>query len=138
MKTVKVVAAVMKAVNDQGEPMIFATQRGYGAFKDGWEFPGGKIEPGETPEEALKREIMEELDTSIAVGNLIDTVEYDYPDFHLSMKCFACSIQSGNLHLVEHEAAKWLSADRLDSVDWLPADVTLIPRIAGLLKASAL
>ena len=87
---------------------------------------------------ALRREIREELETEIHVGELIDTIEYDYPDFHLSMKCFACSIQSGNLHLVEHEAAKWLSADRLDSVDWLPADVTLIPRIAGLLKASAL
>ena len=117
---------------------VFATQRGHGEFKDGWEFPGGKIEPGETPEDALRREIREELETDVLIRELIDTIEYDYPDFHLSMKCFACSIQSGNLHLVEHEAAKWLSADRLDSVDWLPADVTIIPRIAGLLKASAL
>lgn len=99
---------------------------------------GGKIEPGETPEDALRREIREELETDVLVMELIDTIEYVYHDFHLSMRCFACSIQSVNLHLVEHEAAKWLSADRLDSVDWLPADVTIIPRIAGLLKASAL
>lgn len=90
MKTVRVVAAVIKAVNEKSEPIIFATQRGYGPLKGGWEFPGGKIEPGETPQEALKREIMEELDTEIAVGELIDTIEYDYPDFHLSMDCFWC------------------------------------------------
>ncbi len=133
MKTIEVVAAVIFK-----DGKVFATQRGHGDFKDGWEFPGGKIEPGETPEDALRREIREELETDVLVRELIDTIEYDYTDFHLSMKCFACSIQSGNLHLVEHEAAKWLSADRLDSVDWLPADVTIIPRIAGLLKASAL
>ena len=112
---------------------VFATQRGYGAFKDGWEFPGGKVEAGESPEEALRREIREELETEIQVGELIDTIEYDYPDFHLSMKCYACTILSGNLHLVEHEAARWLSADQLDSVEWLPADITLIPKIARLL-----
>ena len=121
------------------EGMILAASRNDTVSNSGqWEFPGGKVEAGESPEDALRREIREELETEIRVGELIDTIEYDYPDFHLSMKCFACSIQSGNLHLVEHEAAKWLSADRLDSVDWLPADVTIIPRIAGLLKASAL
>ena len=103
MKTVRVVAAVIKAVNDKKEPIIFATQRGYGEFKDGWEFPGGKIEAGETPQEALKREIMEELDTEVKVGTLIDTIEYDYPNFHLSMDCFWCEILSGDLVLKEHD-----------------------------------
>ena len=112
---------------------VFATQRGYGAFKDGWEFPGGKVEEGESPEEALRREIREELETEIHVGELIDTIEYDYPDFHLSMRCYVGEIISGNLHLVEHEAARWLTADQLDSVAWLPADITLIPKIARLL-----
>ena len=97
MKTVKVVAAVIKALNQEGEPIIFATQRGYGEFKDGWEFPGGKIEEGETPQEALKREIMEELDTEITVGKLIDTIEYDYPTFHLSMDCFWCEVVKGEI-----------------------------------------
>ena len=129
MKTVRVVAAVIKATNETGEPIIFATQRGYGDFKGGWEFPGGKIEEGETPQEALKREIMEELDTEITVGELIDTIEYDYPTFHLSMDCFWCEVASGNLELKEHEAAKWLSKDQLDSVEWLPADVTIIELI---------
>lgn len=129
MKTVRVVAAVIKATNETGEPIIFATQRGYGDFKGGWEFPGGKIEEGETPQEALKREIMEELDTEITVGELIDTIEYDYPTFHLSMDCFWCEVASGNLVLKEHEAAKWLSKDQLDSVEWLPADVTIIELI---------
>ena len=128
MKEIKVVAAV---IFQDGK--VFATQRGYGPFKDGWEFPGGKIEAGESPEEALRREISEELETKIEVGELIDTIEYDYPDFHLSMKCFACRIISGDLHLVEHEAARWLNADQLDTVDWLPADITLIPKIARLL-----
>lgn len=105
MKTIKVVAAVIKGKDKDGEPVIFATQRGYGEFKDGWEFPGGKIEPGETPQEALKREIIEELDTSIEVGNHIDTIEYDYPAFHLSMECFWCEILEGNLVLKEHEAS---------------------------------
>lgn len=129
MKTIRVVAAVIKAVKEDGRTMIFATQRGYGEFKGGWEFPGGKIEPGETPQQALCREIMEELDTKIQVGDLIDTIEYDYPAFHLSMDCFWCEVLSGNLVLKEHEAARWLTSDELDSVEWLPADVTLIDKI---------
>ncbi len=129
MKTIKVVAAVIKAVNKNGEDIIFATQRGYGEFKDGWEFPGGKIEEGETPQEALKREIMEELDTEISVGKLIDTIEYDYPTFHLSMDCFWCEVIKGNLVLKEAEDAKWLKKNELDKVDWLPADVELIGKI---------
>lgn len=129
MKTVRVVAAVIKAENENGQPIIFATQRGYGDLKGGWEFPGGKIEEGETPQEALKREIMEELDTEISVGDLIDTIEYDYPTFHLSMDCFWCQIVKGDLVLKEHEAAKWLRMDELDSVEWLPADVLLVKQI---------
>ena len=129
MKTVRVVAAVIKAVNESGETIIFETQRGYGDFKGGWEFPGGKIEAGETPQEALKREIMEELDTEISVGERIDTIEYDYPEFHLSMDCFWCEIVSGNLVLKEHEAAKWLNKESLYSVEWLPADASLIQKI---------
>ena len=129
MKTIRVVAAVIKATNDNGEKIIFATERGYGEFKGGWEFPGGKIEPGETPQQALCREIMEELDTKIQVGDLIDTIEYDYPAFHLSMDCFWWEVVSGNLVLKEHEAARWLTSDELDSVEWLPADVTLIDKI---------
>ena len=128
MKTVRVVAAVIKSTNENKEPIIFATQRGYGDFKGGWEFPGGKIE-GETSEQALKREIMEELDTEISVGELIDTIEYDYPQFHLSMDCFWCEIVSGNLVLKEHEAARWLTKKQLNDVKWLPADVTLIEKI---------
>ena len=122
-------AAVIKATNEKGDPMIFATQRGYGDFKGGWEFPGGKIEEGETPQEALVREIREELETEIAVGELIDTVEYDYPTFHLSMDCFWAEIVSGDLVLKEHEAAKWLTKDELDSVEWLPADIGLIDKL---------
>lgn len=133
MKTVRVVAAVIKAENKDKEPIIFATQRGYGEMKDGWEFPGGKIEPGETPKEALKREIMEELDTEIEVGDLIETVEYDYPAFHLSMDCFWCTIIKGDLILKEHEAAKWLNREQLASVDWLPADVTLVGKIKEMM-----
>lgn len=129
MKTVRVVAAAIKAENGKGQPIIFATQRGYGDLKGGWEFPGGKIEEGETPQEALKREIMEELDTEISVGDLIDTIEYDYPTFHLSMDCFWCQIVKGDLVLKEHEAAKWLSKDELDSVEWLPADMIIIKSI---------
>lgn len=129
MKTIRVVAAIIKAINKNHEAIIFATQRGYGDFKGGWEFPGGKIEEGETPQEALKREIMEELDTEIKVGELIDTVEYDYPTFHLSMDCFWVEILSGNLVLKEHEAAKWLTKEALDTVEWLPADITLIDKI---------
>ena len=125
MKTIYVVAAVICE-----KERIFATQRGYGAWKDYWEFPGGKIEPGETPEEALSREILEELDTEIAVGEKLTTVEYDYPEFHLSMECFFASVTEGSLVLKEHEAAKWLRPDELDTVCWLPADRIII----GLLK----
>lgn len=133
MKTVRVVAAVIKAVNKDGEPIIFATQRGYGEFKDGWEFPGGKIEEGETPQDALKREIKEELDTEISVGELIDTIEYDYPTFHLSMDCFWCEIVKGDLVLKEHEAARWVNKKTIDDAEWLPADVTLIEKVKGKL-----
>ena len=129
MKTVKVVAAVITASNENGEKMIFATQRGYGEFKDGWEFPGGKVEPGETPQVALKREIMEELETEIEVGDLIETIEYDYPTFHLSMDCFWAEIVKGDLVLREHEAAKWLTKEQLESVDWLPADLGLVEKV---------
>ncbi len=121
MKTVNVVAAII-----QDGDRIFATQRGYGEFKDGWEFPGGKIESGETPQQALKREIEEELDTEITVGDLLTVVEYDYPAFHLSMQCFLCTVESGNLTLKEHEAAKWLTRGQLDTVAWLPADVEVV------------
>ena len=124
MKTIRVVAAIIR-----DKDKIIATQRGYGEFKDGWEFPGGKIEEGETPQDALKREIMEELDTEITVGELIDTIEYDYPTFHLSMDCFWAEVITGHLVLKEAEAAKWLTKEQLDSVDWLPADVTLIDKI---------
>ena len=124
MKTIRVVAAIIR---DKGR--IFATQRGYGPYKDGWEFPGGKIEPGETPEEALKREIREELDTEIEVGESAGHIEYDYPEFHLSMDCFFCTLLSGSLTLKEHEAARWLSPEELDSVSWLPADRSLIDRL---------
>ena len=129
MKTVKVVAAVITACNENGEKIIFATQRGYGEFKDGWEFPGGKVELGETPQEALKREIMEELETEIRVGDLIETIEYDYPTFHLSMDCFWAEIVKGDLVLREHEAAKWLTKEQLGSVDWLPADLGLVEKV---------
>ena len=124
MKTIKVAAAII--IHDN---QIFATQRGYGEFKDGWEFPGGKIEEGETPQEALAREIKEELDTEIEVKDFLETVEYDYPEFHLSMDCFFCTIKSDELVLKEHEAAKWLTAETLDSVDWLPADQALVQNI---------
>ncbi|HAP02471.1 MAG TPA: 8-oxo-dGTP diphosphatase MutT, partial [Lachnospiraceae bacterium] len=112
---------------------IFATQRGYGEFKDGWEFPGGKIEAGETPQQALKREIKEELDTEIDVGELIDRIEYDYPDFHLSMQCFWAEVKSGKLTLLEAEDARWLTAESIDTVDWLPADRELVKKIAAAL-----
>lgn len=121
MKTIRVVAAVIRKENK-----IFCTQRGYGDFKGGWEFPGGKIEEGESPQEALVREIKEELDADIKVGDLIKTVEYDYPTFHLSMDCFWCELVSGEIELKEHEDAKWLDKNNIDSVDWLPADLDLI------------
>ena len=124
MKTIEVVAAVIASNNK-----IFATQRGYGDFKDGWEFPGGKIEPGETPEEALKREIKEELETEIIIDKYLKTVDYDYPKFHLTMHCFLCKIGSGELNLLEHEAAKWLSRKTINSVDWLPADLLVLDDI---------
>ena len=124
MKTIRVVAAVIR----DGD-RIFATQRGHGDYKDGWEFPGGKIEPGETPQEALARELKEELDITTIVGELIDTIEYDYPEFHLSMNCFWCTIAEGEPVLKEHEAARWLKKESLDSVEWLPADVKLVEKI---------
>lgn len=129
MKTIRVVAAVIKAVNEKNEPIVFATQRGYGEFKDGWEFPGGKIEEGESPQQALKREIAEELAAEIEVFDLIDTIEYDYPTFHLSMDCFWCEVVAGELILKEAEAVRWLTREELDLVEWLPADVALIDTI---------
>ncbi|CVI67147.1 8-oxo-dGTP diphosphatase [Clostridiales bacterium CHKCI001] len=129
MKTIKVVAAII--IDDK---KVFATQRGYGEFKDGWEFPGGKVEENETLEEAIVREIKEELDTEIEVKSLLNTVEYDYPTFHLSMACFICSVKSGHFVLKEHEAAKWLDKENLDSVAWLPADQGLIEQIKEYLQ----
>lgn len=119
---------------EKGEEIIFATQRGYGDLKGGWEFPGGKIEEGETSQAALQREIMEELDTEISVGELIDTIEYDYPTFNLSMDCFWCEIIKGDLVLKEHEAAKWLTKEKMDSVEWLPADITIVGKIKEALR----
>ncbi len=133
MKTVKVVAAVI-CDSIKEKKKIFATARGYGDLKGGWEFPGGKIEEGETPEQALEREIREELDTIIEVGPYIDTIEYDYPTFHLSMDCFYCEVKEGHLELKEAEAAKWLTKETIDEVNWLPADITLIDKIKADMK----
>ena len=134
MKTIKVVAAVIqRQKNDKKE--IFVTQRGYGEFAGSWEFPGGKIEEGETPQEALIREIKEELDADILVGDLIDVVEYDYPNFHLSMNCYWCELKSEHVELKEHEDAKWLVREELTTVDWLPADITLVKKIVQSRKA---
>ena len=129
MKTIKVVAAII--IKDG---QVFATQRGYGEFKGWWEFPGGKMEPGESPQEALKREICEELDAEVEVRELLETVEWDYPNFHLTMHCFICSLLSESLHLNEHEAATWLTHETLRSVKWLPADEILLDKIAGYLR----
>lgn len=128
MKTIKVVAAVIKRNNK-----IFVTQRGYGEFKDGWEFPGGKVEKGETKEEALIREIKEELDTVIKVDSYLDTIEYDYPDFHLSMDCFVCSIVEGHLVLKEHEDSKWIKKEEIDTLNWLPADLVIIDKVKEMM-----
>lgn len=128
MKTIKVVAAVIKRNNK-----IFVTQRGYGEFKDGWEFPGGKVEKGETKEEALIREIKEELDTVIKVDSYLDTIEYDYPDFHLSMDCFICSIVEGNLVLKEHEDSKWIKKEEIDTLNWLPADLVILDKVKEMM-----
>ena len=128
MKTIEVVAAIICQDNQ-----IFATQRGYGDFKDGWEFPGGKVEPGETPEAALVREIREELAVEISVGELLTTVEYDYLNFHLTMHCYLCQLTGGELRLLEHQAARWLGKGELYSVEWLPADVGVIPLVERIL-----
>lgn len=129
MKTVRVAAALIIS-----EGRVFATQRGYGAFRDYWEFPGGKIEPGETERQAVEREIMEELDTCVSAGEKIFQVEYDYPEFHLSMGCLRCTVLSGHLKLKEHESARWLSAGQLEEVSWLPADRQMIPALRKLLE----
>ena len=129
LKRIEVVAAIIH----DAEGRIFATQRGYGEFKDGWEFPGGKMEAGETPEEALRREIWEELETRIEVERLVQTVEWDYPQFHLTMHCFLCRVESGRLELKEHEAARWLTKDELNEVDWLPADRAVVEKLSKAL-----
>ena len=121
MRLVEVVAAVIEK-----DGKYFATQRGYGDFKDGWEFPGGIVEPGELPEEAIIREIKEELESTVSIRKFLCTVEYDYPKFHLIMHCYMCQLEEGNLHLVEHEAARWLSPEQIDCVDWLPADIKVV------------
>lgn len=133
MKQIEVVAAIIHDDEDR----IFATQRGYGDMKDGWEFPGGKMEPGESPEEALKREIWEELETRIQVERLVTTVDWDYPQFHLTMHCYWCHVESGSLTLKEHEAARWLSHDQFDSVDWLPADKVVVEELKKELAAAS-
>jgi len=128
MKNIEVVAAILR--DEQGR--FFATQRGYGEFKDWWEFPGGKMEEGETPEKALIREIGEELDVQIEIDNFLQTVEWDYTNFHLTMHCYLCHITSGNLTLLEHEAARWLTKEQLDEVNWLPADLIIVEKLKSL------
>ena len=132
MRNIKVVAAIIEK-----DGKIFATQRGYGNYKDWWEFPGGKIEAGESPQEALRREIREELDTEIAVGQLLTSVEYAYPEFHMSMDCFICTVVSGQLTLLEHEAARWLGAGELWQVRWLPSDIKVIEELEKYLNKEA-
>ena len=132
MRNIKVAAAIIEK-----DGKIFATQRGYGNYKDWWEFPGGKIEAGESPQEALRREIREELDTEIAVGRLLTSVEYDYPEFHMSMDCFICTVVSGQLTLLEHEAARWLGAGELWQVRWLPSDIKVIEELEKYLNKEA-
>lgn len=135
MKTISVVAAIIFRTNQLAHTReVFATQRGYGDYKDWWEFPGGKIEAGESPEQALEREIREELATEITVGDFLGTIEYDYPAFHLSMRCYACEVVRGKLELLEHENAAWLAKDTLRSVQWLPADVMILDKVEELLK----
>lgn len=134
MKTISVVAAVIIRTASDGTKEVFATQRGYGEYKDWWEFPGGKIEAGESPESALAREIREELATEISVGAYIDTIEYDYPAFHLSMRCYECTVISGKLELLEHENASWLTHESLRSVKWLPADITILDKVEELIS----
>ena len=132
MKQIKVVAGILRRGNQ-----VYATQRGYGPQKDGWEFPGGKLEPGESPREALRRELREELAVEIRVEDYLTTLEYDYPDFHLSMDCYFASVTEGSLTLLEHEAARWLAPEQLDSLDWLPADRALLPLLKRRLSGTA-
>lgn len=134
MKTINVVAAIIIRAAEDGTKQVFATQRGYGDWKGWWEFPGGKIEEDESPENALKREIREELATEINVADYVDTIEYDYPAFHLSMRCYECSVISGKLELLEHENASWLTKDSLRSVNWLPADITILDKVEKLIS----
>ncbi len=134
MKTISVVAAIIIRTEADGTKQVFATQRGYGDYKDWWEFPGGKIEQGESPQDALRREIREELATEINVGDYVGTIEYDYPAFHLSMQCFVCNVVSGKLELLEHENAAWLSRETLRSVKWLPADILILDKVEELLR----
>ena len=138
MKTINVVAAIIIRATEDGTKQVFATQRGYGDWKGWWEFPGGKIEEGESTEDALKREIKEELATEISVGDYVDTIEYDYPAFHLSMKCYECSVISGKLELLEHENASWLTKENLRTVQWLPADITILDKVEKILHSNFL
>ena len=134
MKTISVVAAIIIRSETDGTKQVFATQRGYGDYKDWWEFPGGKIEQGESPQDALRREIREELATEINIGDYIGTIEYDYPVFHLSMQCFVCNVVNGKLELLEHENAAWLTRETLRSVKWLPADILILDKVEELLQ----